>query len=175
MRSIEDTLKEINVKKEVNAVLASLSELTLILAKQEAETRNKFTDYTRAKSAIETKVKHLKKELVEILNSYKTILNDQQESDIASLHAKMESYRCLHQNLQDYMKPLKDAKIENDLQLFLSLVEMKRQYKIYSEFHETLQKDTDDIGSFTLKDKRLPSLIQELSDISCLEYVADGH
>ena len=70
---------------------------------------------------------------------------------------------------------MKDNKIECDLQLFLSLVEMRRQYKIYSEFHEILQKDIDDIGLFTLKDERLPELIQELSDISCFEYVADDH
>ena len=118
-------------------------------------------------------MKHLKKELVEILNSYKTILEDQQQSDMESLNSKMESYRCLHQNLEDYMKPAKDTKIENDLQLFLSLVEMKQQFKTYCDFHETLQKDMDDIGSFTLKDERLPGLIKELSDISCLEYVSD--
>ena len=145
------------------------------MAKQEDETKNKLANYTKAKSAIEKKMKHLKKELVEILNSYKTILQDQQQSDMESLNAKMESYRCLHQNLEDYKKPAKDMKIENDIQLFLLLVEIKQQYKTYSEFHETLQKDMDDIGSFTLKDKRLPGLIQELSDISCFKYAADGH
>ena len=174
VQKIEDVLKGMNVKQEFDTVHASLTELALIMAKEEDETRNKLVNYMKAKAVVETKMNHLKKELVEILKSYKTILEDQQQSDMESLHAKMESYRCLHQNLDDYMKPAKDTKIENDLHLFLSLVELKQQYKTYSEFHETLQKDMDDIGSFTLKDEQLPGLVQELSDISCLEYVADG-
>ena len=89
VRIIEDILKEINVKEEVNAIFASLSEVTLILVKQEDETRTKLMDFSIAKSVIKTKVKRVKKELVEILNSYKTILDDQQESDIESLNAKM--------------------------------------------------------------------------------------
>ena len=71
------------------------------------------------------------------------------------------------------MKQAKASEIKNDYQLFHCLVDMKRQYKKYSKFHETLQKDIDDVGSFSLKDERLPGLIKELSEISCLEYVSD--
>ena len=174
VRNIDDVVKEVNLKQEGDTIIASLAELSLILAKQEDETNNKLLNYTKAKSAVESKVTLLKMELVEILNSYITLLEDQQQSNMESLNSKKESYGYLHQNLEDFIKLTRASKPENDLQLFMSIVEMKQQYKIYIDFHETLQKDMDDIGSFTLKDERLPELTKELSEISCLEYVADG-
>ena len=174
VRNIDDVVKEVNLKQEGDTIIASLAELSLILAKQEDETNNKLVNYTKAKSAVESKVKLLKMELVEILNSYITLLEDQQQSNMESLNAKKESFGYLHQNLEDFMELTRASKTENDLQLFMSIFEMKRQYRTYTDFHETLQKDMDDIGSFTLKDERLQALIKELSEISCLEYVADG-
>ena len=53
VQKIEDIVKEMNVKQEVDTVRASLAELSLILAKQGDETRNKLANYTKAKFTIE--------------------------------------------------------------------------------------------------------------------------
>ena len=133
MGNIEKTMKKINVKAEFDANIVSLSELKDKIETQVDETRNALKKYSYIKVNVKDKVKRLKKVMVEILNSYRTSLNDQETSDMNILNGKVESYLGFIQKLDNRLTSIRTGKTEyTDLSLFLAVNEMKRLHKKYS-------------------------------------------
>ena len=168
VKTIQDALKGRNINEELDAKFEALFQLQKQLESRRRESENKLSTCSKDKQAMLTKIRNLRKEIDNILNVYEDQIDSQEQMDLETLNANIQTCTVFEQKVGGYLKSVKQTRTEmNDQSLFWSVIESDRVYNKYKIFLKQLNNDTEECGSFQVQDENLPSLIQQLSDICC--------